>query len=664
MIFERILFFKIQVNYMILRPPSMPLITIDPYFNVWSSTDKLTDSATVHWTGYDNTINAYANIDGTVYRFVGADADVPAMKQVKSDFDALSSVYVFSAGGVELTATFTSPLLPGDLEIMTRPVSYLEIITRSLDGKKHSVKVSVKVSEQICLDLKGQYPVNTEVLDINSCATAKMGSSVQNILSRDGDDLRIDWGYFYLTGDSESRASFETKDEMTFACIESAELKAHESYLVTFAYDDIYSINYFGKFLKSVWNNNGKTIEEAIEEARDDYSYVLSLCKDFSDKMYSDAVRAGGEKYAEILQLAVRQTIGAHKAVVDENGEILFISKECYSNGCAATVDVSYPSIPFFLLYNPELVKGMMRPIYKFARSDAWKFDFAPHDAGRYPAVDGQRYGLRDGVLLYEKQMPVEECGNMIIMDAAVAVATNDVSFADEHIDLLEQWVKYLIENGEDPGHQLCTDDFAGHLAHNCNLSLKAIMGIASMGMIYKMRGQVREGRKYITMAKNYAKSWIERASNNDGSYRLAFDSEDSFSMKYNIVWDKLFGLDVMPKSVLASEFASYKKRMHPYGMPLDNRKPYTKSDWLVWTATLAERKEDFEEFVAPLWLFFHLSPSRVPMTDWYYTITAIQSEWGKLEHINSKKSFRNRTVQGGLFIKLLEYSGIMKFDL
>lgn len=649
---------------MILRPPSTPLITIDPYFSVWSSTDKLTDSATVHWTGYDNTINAYANIDGTLYRFMGVDPEVPAMKQTKSDFDALSSVYVFSAGGVELTATFTSPLLPGDLEIMTRPVSYLEVITRALDGKKHSVRVSVKVSEQICLDIKGQYPVTTEMLYVNSCETAKMGSSVQNVLARDGDDLRIDWGYFYLTGDSESRVSFENKDEMTFACVQSAELKPHESYLVTFAYDDIYSINYFGKHLKSCWNNNGKTIEEAIEEARSDYSYVLSLCKDFSDKMYTDAVRAGGEKYAEILQLAVRQTIGAHKAVVDENGEILFISKECYSNGCAATVDVSYPSIPFFLLYNPELVKGMMRPIYKFARSDAWKFDFAPHDAGRYPAVDGQRYGLKEGVLLFEKQMPVEECGNMIIMDAAVAVATNDVSFADEHLDLLEQWVKYLIDNGEDPGHQLCTDDFAGHLAHNCNLSLKAIMGIASMGIIYKMKGQVREGRKYITMAKSYAKSWIERASNKDGSYKLAFDAEDTFSMKYNIVWDKLFGLDIMPKSVLASEFASYKKRIHPYGMPLDNRKPYTKSDWLVWTATLAERKEDFEEFVAPLWLFFHLSPSRVPMTDWYYTITACHSEWGKLEHISARKSFRNRTVQGGLFIKLLEHSGIMKFDL
>jgi len=650
---------------MILRPPSTPLITIDPYFSVWSSTDKLTDSATVHWTAYDNTINAYAYIDGTAYRFVGADTSVPAMTQLKSDFDAFSSVYVFSAAGVELTATFTSPLLPTDLELMTRPVSYLEIIVRSLDGKKHSVKVSVKVSEQICLDLKGQYPVVTETLRIDSCETAKMGSSVQNVLARDGDDLRIDWGYFYLTGDTESHVFFEQKDDMTFACVESGELKPHDSYLVTFAYDDIYSINYFGKFLKSCWNNSGKTIEEAIEEARNDYSYVLSTCREFSDKMYIDAVKAGGEKYAEILQLALRQTIGAHKAVVDENGEVLFISKECYSNGCAATVDVSYPSTPLFLLYNPELVKGMMRPIYKFARSDAWSFDFAPHDAGRYPAVDGQRYGLRDGVLLYEKQMPVEECGNMIIMEAAVAVATNDVSFADEHFDILEQWVRYLIENGEDPGHQLCTDDFAGHLAHNCNLSLKAIMGIASMGILYKMKGQVREGRKYITLAKNYVKSWIDRASNGDGSYKLAFDSEGSFSMKYNIVWDKLFGLDLMPKSVLASEFASYKKRVHPYGMPLDNRKPYTKSDWLVWTATLAESKEDFEEFVAPLWLFFHLSPSRVPMTDWYYTVTACQSEWGRLEHVNNaKKSFRNRTVQGGLFIKLLEYSGIMKFDL
>ncbi len=648
---------------MILRPPSTPLITIDPYFSVWSPSDKLTDSVTEHWTAAPHTINAYAEIDGQVYRFVGADAEAPAMKQVKRDFDAFSSVYVFTASGVELTATFTSPLLLTDLELMSRPVSYLDVITRSLDGKKHSVSITVKVSEEICLDVKGQYPVTTEVISIGACETAKMGSSVQEVLAKDGDDLRIDWGYFYLTGDSDAKASFEKKDDMTFACITSGALKPHESYLITFAYDDIYSINYFGKHLKSCWNNNGKTICEAISEARNDYSDVVTACRDFSEKMYTDAVKAGGEKYAEMLLLATRQTIAAHKVAVDENGEILFISKECFSNGCAATVDVTYPSVPLFFIYNPELVKGMLRPVYKFAKTDAWAFDFAPHDAGRYPAVDGQRYGLKEGQLLLEKQMPVEECGNILVLDAAIAVATNDVSFADEHFDLLEQWVKYLIENGEDPGNQLCTDDFAGHLAHNCNLSLKAIMGIACMGVLYKMKGQAREGRKYLTIAKNYAKDWAERAANGDGSYKLAFDKDDSFSMKYNIVWDKLMGLDIMPKSVIASEFASYKKRVHPYGMPLDNRQPYTKSDWLVWTATLAEEKKDFENFVAPLWLFFHLSPSRVPMTDWYYTITGMHVSYGRPTLFNSGKSFRNRTVQGGLFIKLLEYYGIMKFE-
>ena len=646
-----------------LRPPATPLITIDPYFSVWSQSDRLTDTDTVHWTDYPNKILGYAEIDGKKYRFIGFDKSVPAMEQIASDFDAFSSTYTFTADDVELTAVFTSPVIPTDVELMSRPVSYLEIITRATDERKHHVKVTVKVSEEICLNLKGQYPVETEILSIDACETAKMGSSVQEVLAKDGDDLRIDWGYFYLTGDSTSRAFFEENEGETFACVETTELKSHESALITFAYDDIYSINYFGTFLKSAWNNGGKTIEEAIAEAREEYTEVFIMCREFSDKLYLDSVKAGGEKYAELLQLALRQAVAAHKVAIDENGEILFISKECYSNGCAATVDVSYPSIPLFLLYNPELVKGMMRPIYRFAADERWEYDFAPHDAGRYPAVDGQRYGLKDGKLLFEKQMPVEECGNMIIMEAAVAVATRDVSFANEHMDVLDKWVNYLLENGEDPENQLCTDDFAGHLAHNCNLSLKAIMGIASMGILYKMNGMQREGRKYFTTARNLAKSWSERASNGDGSYRLAFDKPGTFSMKYNIVWDKLFGTDIMAKEIIASEVASNKQHFHPYGMPLDNRMPYTKSDWLVWTATLCERKEDFEEFIAPMWLAFNLTPGRVPMTDWYYTITSLDKTYKSSSKPNGLKSFRNRTVQGGLFIKLLEHSGIMKFN-
>lgn len=637
-----------------LRAPSYPLITIDPYFSVWSPADCPTDTATTHWTGKPITLSVVVNVDGSDYRLIGkCDADtIPAANMIAVDCNAFSTIYTYSINGAKITLKFTSPIIPDDLYMLSRPISYLEVTKESFDSRRHTVSVKVEMSEEICMNLKGDSEVEIEKLELGKYSSIKMGSKDQKVLKRNGDDLRIEWGYFYLTGLGETyaRADFEG---MNFVGI-SAEVKS--SNVFTFAYDDIESIQYFGKNLKTYWNRNGEKITDEILKAHGDYRHVIRKCDQIGENLFCDAVRAGGEKYAEICELSFRQAIAAHKLVLDENGNVLFISKECFSNGCAATVDVSYPSIPLFLIYNPELVKGMMRPIYKYAASEEWQYDFAPHDAGRYPHVNGQVYG---GNRL-EKQMPVEECGNMLVMEMAVAVATKDVSFAAEHIETLDQWVKYLIDNGRDPANQLCTDDFAGHLAHNCNLSLKAIMGIAGYGIIKGMLGDKRAKRKYISMARDMALDWEKRASNGDGSYRLAFDRPGTFSMKYNIVWDKLLGTEIMPKSVIESEVASYRAHVHPYGLPLDNRQPYTKSDWLIWTATLAGNRDTFEDMVAPLWDAYNFMQSRVPATDWYYTITGQHKTYNSSSE-QVEKSFRNRTVVGGHFIKLLEYKGIMK---
>ncbi len=643
-----------------LRAPAYPLITIDPFFSVWSQADKLTETATAHWTNRPNEINGVAVIDGTAYRFMGDNNSIPAMEQLSVDCNTFSTIYTFVTAGVKLTLTFTSPVIPSDLYLLSRPISYLEIKREFTDGKKHDVKIKISVSEQICTDFTKSEPVACETLTIGKYNSVKMGTVAQNVLCKSGDDHRISWGYFYLTTEGDTSISIGEGDALTFV---NAEIDLKSSTLITFAYDDVYSIEYFGKRLKTYWNKDGALITDEILKAHGDYKATLKRCNEFGDRLFIDAVRAGGEKYAEILELALRQTVAAHKLAIDEDGNVLFISKECYSNGCAATVDVSYPSIPLFLLYNPELVKGMMRPIYKYAESDKWKFNFAPHDVGQYPLLNGQVYGLdlETGEMKYEKQMPVEECGNMLVMEAAVALATKSTAFANQHLDMLEAWVKYLIENGRDPANQLCTDDFAGHLAHNCNLSLKAIMGIAGLAIIYGMNGKKREERKYMSLARELALDWAERASNSNGSYRLAFDAPDTFSMKYNIVWDKLFGTNLMPRNVIESEFASYSKHINAYGMPLDSRKSYSKTDWLVWTATLASEREDFEAYVAPLWRFFNDSPSRVPMTDWYDTLMGthhVYSSWRE----SIEKSFRNRTVQGGLYIKLLEYKGYLRY--
>ncbi|MFA6947689.1 MAG: DUF4965 domain-containing protein [Eubacteriales bacterium] len=630
-----------------LRAPAYPLITVDPFFSVWSPSDRLTDSVTVHWTGHPNTIDGIVTVDGTEYKFMGG-SDRPAMRQISVDVNALSTKYMFEGAGIALTVTFTTPLLPYDMQLLSRPVSYMKPLWKPIDGGEHDVCVRVDVSEEICLNERGQYKVSTEILPLSDKVTAaRMGSEVQKPLNRSGDDVRIDWGYFYLAvmGDESAVTLHDAEKEGDMTYVSAT---GGSGSLFMFAYDDIDSLIYFGQPIKAYWKKGGAAIEEEILRAAAAYEdYLFEACETFSRKLFCDAVEAGGEKYAEMLELAYRQVIAGHKIATDTDGETVFISKECFSNGCAATVDVSYPSIPMFLLYAPELVRGMMRPIFKYAASDAWSFDFAPHDAGQYPLVNGQVYAGND----INGQMPVEECGNMLIMAAAVSIADRDAGFALAHRETLERWVRYLIEFGEDPANQLCTDDFAGHLAHNCNLSLKAVMGIAGYAQILRMAGDGVGCDKYMTAARDIAAHWVKTAANGDGSYRLAFDRPGTFSMKYNMVWDKLFGTQIFPSEVVRSETASNFAHVNPYGMPLDNRATYTKSDWLMWTATMLPSREDFESFITPLWMAYNYSPSRVPLTDWYDTVTSVMV------------GFRHRTVQGGLFIKLLDASGKMRIN-
>ncbi len=624
-----------------LRAPAVPLITVDPYFSVWSPDTTLNHTKTEHWSALGNSIVGTVEIDGETSLFLGYNQNIKKIQQVSLDIDALSTTAVFENEKIVLTAKFLTPLIPDDYRLLTRPVSYLEIGCEYKDGKEHDVKVTVSASKELCLDEPNDIEPVTEKLSIGSLAAMKMGNPTQKPLNKSGDLVKIDWGYLYLACNSPEAENFDCEIRRDKHICITAPLKEKTPVVYLFAYDDIESIEYFGKHLRSYWNKDGQTITEAIAEAAEEYENLVPVCNDFSKKLYDDAFSAGGEEYAELLSLAYRQVMAAHKLVLDENGDILYISKECNSNGCAATVDVSYPSTPMYLIYNPELVKGMMRPVYKFALSDMWNFDFAPHDVGQYPLLNGQVYANNQKDIL-KWQMPVEECGNMLVMETNIALATGSADFANEHIDLLEKWCKYLIEYGADPGHQLCTDDFAGHLAHNCNLSLKAIMGLQGMSMIQNMLGNAGKSAYYRSEAEKMASIWMNTALNEDGSTRLAFDQPDTYSMKYNMVWDKVWNSGLFSQEFMDAELANNMKHFNKYGMPLDSRADYTKSDWLVWTASMSSSDKVFAEFISPLWKAYNDSPSRVPMTDWYDTVS---SRW---------VSFRHRTVQGGLFMRML----------
>lgn len=624
-----------------LRAPSIPLITIDPYFSIWSITNELNSGNTVHWTCKPNRMTGILVIDNDEYLFMGARDNTKKMIQAICDINALSTTYTFTYEQIELKLTFTSPLLLDDIKVMSRPVSYLKAEISGADKHSHQIELRLYIADDVCLNQPGESATTGTYIPLDNAVCARMGSKKQNVLSRAGDDVRIDWGYFYLACKAENAKIYihnENDSTLLEARVPLGANKQKDA-LFLLAYDDIYSIQYFGKNLKGYWTNESESIEHILQRALIEYTDIKKRCDSFSNELYQSAIESGGIKYAELLMLAYRQVIAAHKLCADTNGEILFISKECFSNGCAATVDVTYPSIPLFLLYNPELIKGMLRPILKYAKTDIWPFEFAPHDAGTYPLLNGQVYS--DGTDP-SSQMPVEECGNILITVAALSLSEDNFDFAKENLSLLKKWTTYLIKNGSDPEDQLCTDDFAGHLAHNCNLSIKAIMGIASYGIIMENLFGKTESKFFFETAKNMANNWMERASNCDGTFRLTFDRPNTFSMKYNMIWDQIFETGLFPYNKIQKELKSYLSRMNRYGMPLDNRANYTKSDWLVWCGALMSEKNDFEKFIEPLWKAYHESESRVPMTDWYDTTTAKQ------------QGFQHRSVQGGLFIKLL----------
>jgi hypothetical protein len=374
-------------------------------------------------------------------------------------------------------------------------------------------------------------------------------------------------------------------------------------------------------------------------QAAQDYPTLAEQCRKFDEEIMADLDKAGGPRYAKLCALAYRQCVAAHKLVAGPDGTPLYFSKENFSNGCIATVDVTCPSCPFFLLFNTKLLAGQLIPILDYASMPRWKHAYAPHDLGTYPKANGQVYG--GGEKSDRDQMPVEECGNMLLMMAALAKTDGNADLAKKYWPLMKQWAHYLKDKGLDPDNQLCTDDFAGHLAHNTNLSVKAIVALGGYALLCDMADKKDEGAAFRKTAKDMARQWVKMADDGD-HFRLAFDRPDTWSQSYNLVWDKLLDLKLFPPEVATKSIAFYKTKQQKYGLPLDNRKSYAKLDWTVWSATLATEPADFRAFIDPLYRFAHESKSRVPLTDWYWT------------HDGKQAGFQARSTVGGIYIKLL----------
>ena len=641
------------------RPPSVPLVACDPYFSIWSPADKLTDADTVHWTGKPHPLRSMLRIDGQNYRVMGAGGlDERVLEQKGLTVMPTRTIYKFEGAGMALTLTFMTPALPEDLMVYSRPLTYVTYELRSVDGKIHDVVVGLGAFAVIAVnDPKQQVVLSIPDID-DTLRVAKVGSRDQAVLGKKGDDLRIDWGYLFLAAPASQQARVRTQPEVSTSEASShGQASTAEGAVVSvefddirvstrpvsrwlmLAYDDEYSIQYFKKNLRPYWRRNGDDAAALLKKSAAEYEWLKKRCEKFDADLMGALRKAGGDKYARICALAYRQCYAANKVVADDNGQPLMFPKENFSNGCIGTVDVIYPMAPQFLLLSPSLTKAMLVPILDYAASARWRWPFAPHDLGTYPLANGQVYG--GGERTEQDQMPVEETGNMLALLAALARVEGNADFCDKYWPVLGKWAEYLKAKGFDPENQLCTDDFAGHLAHNVNLSAKAICGLGAFGQLCALRGEKVEGEQYTKLAKEFALKWVKEADDGD-HFRLAFDKPGTWSQKYNLVWDRILSLDLFPEAALRKEMDFYKTKQNAFGLPLDSRKDYTKLDWTLWTATLTQKRAEFTALLDPVYRFVNETPNRVPMTDWYDTKTA--------KHVG----FQARSVVGGVFLQML----------
>lgn len=654
-----------QIN---LRPPAVPLIAHDPYFSLWSPADAATATAPRHWTGTEQQMAAAIRIDGKPYRILGnwQRAAAPA-RQTKLEVTATRTTYSFEQDGVRAELTFLTPALMDDLDVLSRPLSYILFDVRSADSRSHSVQLYFDAGATLALNTVEDRSAWSR-LRAGRMEVLRTGSEEQRILGKSGDNLRIDWGHFYLAAPAQAglstaitnlRARNEILESGRFpeaddfdapsqpsrnqpvlaAYFDLGQVTAPVSRRLMAAYDDQFSIQYLQRNLRPFWRRTGGTAADLLRKADAEFESLRGRSAAFDAALHKELAASGGSQYADIAILAYRQALAAHKLVADINGTPLYFSKENFSNGCIATVDVTYPSAPLFLALNPTLLKGMLTPVLDYASLPRWRFPFAPHDLGTYPLANGQVYG--GGELTEENQMPVEESGNMLILLAALAQRDGNAEYARPYWPLLVKWAAYLKEKGMDPDNQLSTDDFAGHLAHNTNLSIKAILALGGFSQLARMLGHAAVADEYGALAKGMAARWEPMAADGD-HYRLAFDKPGTWSQKYNLVWDRLLGLNLFDPAIARKEVAFYLRNQQKYGLPLDNRSGYTKLDWITWSAVLAPDRAGFEALIAPVHKFLDESPSRVPMTDWYWTAEGTQ------------RGFQARSVVGGVYLKLL----------
>lgn len=382
--------------------------------------------------------------------------------------------------------------------------------------------------------------------------------------------------------------------------------------------------------LSGLWKSAYSSAEDAMAAFYNDYSTASSDMAALDSKIETDTSNAAGQNYTILTSLGVRQVFAA--TVPAQGTQTYLFLKEISSNGDSNTVDVIYPATPLLLYLNETLVKLLLDPLYENQESGHYPNTYAIHDLGTFPNALGYPEGN-------DEPMPLEECGNMIIMTLAYAQRSGDSAYLNQHWGKLNQWAGYLVNESLIPAEQISTDDFAGSLANQTNLALKGIIGLKAMGQIANLTGNVVT---YEATAEDYLPQWQNFGVNFDASPQhsvLDYNDPNSHGLLYNIYADRLLGLNFVPDQIYNIQSDFYPTIATDFGVPLDTRHNWIKSDWEMWAAAAASESTR-KMFIDKQVYWINNTPQTIPYGD------LLDGDTGGY----TPNQFRARPVMGGMF--------------
>ncbi|KAL2162388.1 hypothetical protein VTH06DRAFT_7301 [Thermothelomyces fergusii] len=629
------------------RPPAVPLAVRSPYLNAWlqgGSGHTLPGAWPRHWT-YER-LSGLVAVDGETYSWMGGAPGLALVDQVSLEYTSTKSIFTFDvAGKATLTVTFLSPVYPDDMARQSQQFSYISAKVKSSDGDSHRV--------QVYMDVSGEW-ASGDVSQVVQWDNAKSEEVVYHKFFRQKQEEFKEageiasWGNWYLaTGANDGltwqigadtavrgqfanhkvlsntkETNFRPTDDPRPVFAFSHDLgdvgETEVERLFTLGLIQDQAINFAGKSgqleaVPGLWSSYYQDQVSALVAFYNDYQHASQASAALDERIRRDSEAAAGADYAIVTTLAVRQTFGALQYAGTASKPYIFL-KEISSNSDIQTVDVIFPAYPIFMYLNASLGRYLLDPLFENQESGAYPNKYAEHDLGTFPVARGYPNGD-------DEPMPLEECGNMIIMTLAYAQRTGDTAYLSDHYPILSQWAEFLIEESLIPDDQLSTDDFAGTLANQTNLAIKGIIGLKAMSRIAQL---TNNNNRYGEIADRYLEGWKDLGINTKADpphTTLSYGDDDSHGLLYNIYADKLLGLDFVDQSVFDMQSEFYPTVASDYGVALDTRHSWTKNDWEMFVAAVSSRSTR-DMFISKLARWVGTTSSNRAMTDLYDSVT------------------------------------------